>query len=129
MYHYQGLIIDNGGLPYADFIEKKGPIGLLTYGLAAVLFGTSAMAYRIFDLIILSMIAVLLVKITSKEFPKWTSVLVCILWFLNNLVDGPGNTGDVTNIITLFALWSFYLINNSKEKANYLWIGMFCAIA
>ena len=129
LYHYQGLVMKNGGLPYTDFIEKKGPMGLLTYSLAAVLFGNTTMAYRIFDLIILTITAFFLFRLVRLNYSKLTGLIVSVFWLHHVLIDGPGNTGDVTNIITACYVALAYHLLAPKKKGYYLIIGILIALA
>lgn len=129
LYHYQGLVMKEGGLPYTDFIEKKGPMGLLTYSLASLLFGESAMAYRFFDLIILAITGIYLYRFVRLSHVKLTATFVSTVWFSHVIIDGPGNTADVTNIITAcFVILAYHLL--APRKKNYfLIIGVFVALA
>lgn len=129
IYHYQGLVIKNGGLPYTDFIEKKGPMGLLTYSLASLIFGESAMAYRIFDLIILGITGTYLFRLTKLFYSQLTAWFVSVIWFGHILIEGPGNTADVTNIITAsYVILAFHLL--APKKKNYYWVaGLLIALA
>ena len=43
------------------------------------------------------------------------------------LIEGPGNTGDVTNLITLFTLLLTSHLINRKKNVNYLWAGILMA--
>ncbi|MFT5824160.1 MAG: hypothetical protein ACI8ZM_005426 [Crocinitomix sp.] len=130
IYHYQGLVIKNGGLPYTGFIEKKGPMGLLTYSLASLLFGESAMAYRLFDLIILGITGTYLFRLAKLFYSRLTAVLISVIWLSHVIIEGPGNTADVTNIITAcYVILAFHLL--APKKKNYYWvagllIGMAC---
>ena len=129
IYHYQGLVIKNGGLPYTDFIEKKGPMGLLTYALAAIFFGETAIAFRAFDLIILTCIGIFLFRLVRLNYSKLTSWLVSVIWLHHVLIDGPGNTGDVTNIITACYVALAYYMLAPKVKNRYLISGILIALA
>jgi hypothetical protein len=129
LYHYQGLVIKNGGLPYTDFIEKKGPMGLLTYSLASLIFGESAMAYRIFDLLILAVTGLFLYRFVKLYYSGLTAVFASVVWFGHVIIDGPGNTGDVTNIITAcYVVLAYHLIAPPK-KHYYLIAGVIIALA
>jgi len=90
IYHYQGLVLKNGGLPYVDFIEKKGPMGLLTYSLAAIFFGETVIGYRIFDLIVLSITAFFLFRLSRLRYSKSISWMAIVFWLQHVLMDGPG---------------------------------------
>lgn len=128
LYHYQGLVLLKGGLPYADFVEKKGPMGLLFYGLAAILFGPSPIAYRFFDLLIQAISGVFLYMTLKKETPPWLKIIVPVIWFTHTLVEAPGNTADVTNAITLCLTITFYLLTSRKKNIEWvLGILMACA--
>lgn len=129
LYHYQGLVMDQGGLPYNDFIEKKGPMGLLTYGMAAVIFDASAISYRLFDLLLQSITGIFLFLALKKQYPFWISIVAPILWFSHTLIDGPGNTADVTNIITLCAVGTLYLLTKTLETKHYWALGVLMALA
>jgi hypothetical protein len=104
IYHYMGTVLRDGGVPYRDFVDRKGPVGLLFYGLAAVLFGDSDRAYRFFDLLVLSGIGIGLYGFARKSFSSLMAFGGVALWFTHTLLDGPGNTGDVTNLIVLGVL-------------------------
>ncbi|WP_109436880.1 glycosyltransferase family 39 protein [Aquimarina sp. AU119] len=129
IYHYQGLVIKNGGLPYTGFIEKKGPMGLLTYSLAAILFGETVIAYRVFDLIILVITGYFLFRLVRLNYSKLTSWLVSVFWLHHVLIDGPGNTGDVTNIITACYVALAYHLLAPKTKKYCLVAGVLIALA
>ncbi|PSG90606.1 hypothetical protein C7H52_04805 [Aurantibacter aestuarii] len=129
IYHYQGLVLKNGGLPYIDFVEKKGPMGLLTYSLASLFFGETIMAYRFFDLIILSLTAFSLFRLSRLNHSKIISFLIGVVWLRHVIIDGPGNTGDVTNIITLCYVFLSYHLLKTKKTGYFLIAGITIAIA
>ena len=129
LYHYQGLVMKNGGLPYTDFIEKKGPMGLLTYSLASIFFGETAMAYRLFDLIILSITGFFLFRLTRLYYSKLISWIVSVFWLHHILIDGPGNTSDVTNIITACYVALAYHMLAPRRRYYYLIIGVLISLA
>lgn len=129
IYHYQGLVLKNGGLPYSDFIEKKGPMGLLTYGMAAVFFGETIMAYRLFDILILCLTAIFLYRLARLQLSKIDSGLVCAFWYIQILVDGPGNTADVTNIITICFVVIAYYLSLYRTKVSFIALGSIIALA
>lgn len=110
VYHYMGTVLKDGGAPYRDFVDRKGPFGLLIYVLAAVSFGESDLAYRFFDGLILSCIGVCLYKFIRKTFSPLAAFAGATLWFMHTLLDGPGNTGDVTNLIVLGTLAAAILL-------------------
>ncbi len=112
VYHYMGTVLKDGGAPYRDFVDRKGPFGLLIYGLAAVLFGESDWAYRFFDWLILAGIGLCLYKFIRKTFSPLAAFGGATLWFMHTLLDGPGNTGDVTNLIVLGVLATAILLEN-----------------
>lgn len=110
VYHYMGTVLKDGGAPYRDFVDRKGPLGLLIYGLAAVLFGESDLAYRFFDWLILAGIGICLYRFIRKTFSPLAAFGGVTLWFMHVLLDGPGNTGDVTNLMVLGALAAAILL-------------------
>ncbi|MCI0696872.1 hypothetical protein L0337_33315 [candidate division KSB1 bacterium] len=112
VYHYMGTVLKDGGAPYRDFVDRKGPFGLLIYGLAAVSFGESDLAFRFFDWLILSGIGICLYKFIRKTFSPLAAFGGAALWFMHALLDGPGNTGDVTNLIVLGVLAAAILLEN-----------------
>lgn len=129
LYHYQGLVFLDGGIPYVDFVEKKGPMGLLGYGLAAVLFGPSPMAYRAFDLLIQGGVFVLLYLILKRKSGTWISLSIPSIWFIHSLLDGPGNTADVTNLMTLSLVASFYLLTGKLNSYTFFIVGILMGMA
>ncbi|MEL7148347.1 MAG: glycosyltransferase family 39 protein [Bacteroidota bacterium] len=128
LYHYQGLVMKTGGIPYTDFIEKKGPMGLLFYSLGALLFGPSPFAYRLFDLLVQATSAFFLYRILKKKATGFVSLIVPFIWFSHTIVEGPENTADVTNIITLCLVTSYYLLVEWQPKNDWL-VGMLMAAA
>jgi hypothetical protein len=112
VYHYMGTVLKDGGVPYRDFVDRKGPFGLLIYGLTAVLFGESDLAYRFFDGLILAGIGICLYQVIRKTFSPLPAFGGAALWFMHTLLDGPGNTGDVTNLIVLGVLAAAMLLEN-----------------
>lgn len=48
VFAYGGRVILDGGLPYRDFIDQKGPATHYTFALAIALFGETAVAIRFF---------------------------------------------------------------------------------
>ncbi len=112
VYHYMGTVLKDGGAPYRDFVDRKGPFGLLIYGLAAVSFGESDLAYRFFDWLILFCIGICLYKFIRKAFAPLAAFGGATLWFMHTLLDGPGNTGDVTNLIVLGVLAATILLES-----------------
>ncbi len=129
IYHYQGLVLKNGGLPYSDFIEKKGPMGLLTYALASIIFGETVIGYRIFDILILTITAFFLFRLSKLKYSKSISFLVVVFWLQHILIDGPGNTADVTNIITACYVAIAYYLLATNVKNRCLIIGFAIALA
>ena len=61
-----GDVILDGGVPYKDFWEIKGPLADYTYALARYLFGRHASAIRIFDLLVVAISCLLLRKIVLQ---------------------------------------------------------------
>ncbi len=126
VYHYMGTVLKDGGAPYRDFVDRKGPFGLLIYGLAAVLFGESDLAYRFFDGLILSGIGICLYRLIRKIFSPLAAFGGTTLWFMHTLLDGPGNTGDVTNLVVLVVLAAVILLE-SPSVARFFAIGFVTA--
>ncbi|WP_394747374.1 glycosyltransferase family 39 protein [Spongiimicrobium salis] len=129
LYHYQGLVMKNGGLPYTGFIEKKGPMGLLTYALASLIFGETSMAYRFFDLLILGIIGFFLFRLSQLKYSKSIGYMAIVFWLQHVLIDGPGNTADVTNIITACYVAVAYYMIAPTVKNRYFRIGILVALA
>jgi hypothetical protein len=127
VYHYMGAVLKDGGAPYRDFVDRKGPMGLLVYSLAAVLFGESDLAYRFFDWLILTGIGICLYKFIRKTFSPLAAFGGATLWFMHTLLDGPGNTGDVTNLIVLGVLAAAILLEK-PSAARLFAVGFVAAV-
>jgi hypothetical protein len=127
VFHYMGAVMKDGGAPYRDFVDRKGPAGRLVYGLAAVLFGQSDFAYRVFDSLILAAMGVCLYKIARRVFLPLMAFGGVALWFSHSLLDGPGNTGDVTNVIVLGALVIAVLIE-TQSRFRLIAVGAIAAV-
>ncbi|NIW19159.1 hypothetical protein GWN28_12435 [candidate division KSB1 bacterium] len=129
IYHYVGSLLKDGRVPYRDFVDRKGPVGLLTYGLAGVLFGSSDMAYRVFDLLVLSSIGFCLFALLRRMFADVVAFFGAVLWFGHVLLDGPGNTGDVTNLIVLGVMITALLVEKKSDSRVFVLGTIAAAIA
>ena len=128
LYHYVGTVLRGGGVPYKDFIDIKGPLGLWFYALPGVLLGPSEIAYRLFDLAVMLAIGFGIFKLVRLSCSALAALLAALIWFIHFLMDGPGNTGDVTNLITL-AVVIVLLLLQGHGKNRFTAIGATVAAA
>ena len=116
IYHYMGSVLRNGGVPYENFLDIKGPLGLWFYGLPGVLLGSSDKVYRLFDLCVMAAIGIGLYRLLRLSCSSFLALAGAFLWFIHVLLDGPGNTGDVTNLIALGVVTILFLLQRPGTK-------------
>jgi hypothetical protein len=84
IFAWVGDVINQGGLPYRDAWDIKGPLSYYIFAGAQLLFGHHMWAIRLFDLLMVltasGVLAILISKLTNSIVARWASILF-ILWF------------------------------------------------
>lgn len=79
MFSFVGSVIVDGGIPYKDAWEIKGPVVHFIYAISEIIFGNNYFSIRIFDFVLVILSSFFLYKILSKKLAKRYAVfLVCI---------------------------------------------------
>ena len=79
-----GNVIVNGGMPYRDGWDMKGPLVFYVFALAEWIFGRHSWGIRLIDVFVLLTSSVLLARVvahhTTPTVGRW-SAIVFILWY------------------------------------------------
>lgn len=84
LFAWVGDVITQGGLPYRDAWDIKGPLTHYAFALAQTIFGRNMWGIRILDILLLAMCCTALFRLvrvlTTEAVARWTVVLYA-LWY------------------------------------------------
>lgn len=112
---YTGQVILDGGVPYRDVFDQKGPATHYTFALALAIFGQSTFAVRIFFLIV-TMLATRLVASLAERLAGSAARLPCVGCFALAMLQGdsraPWHTAQVEDLLLVGQLAALWLIGS-----------------
>ena len=80
VYLWAGSVIAEGGLPYRDAWDVKGPLVFYAYGIAAALFGERFWTVRLLDLLVAVLAAAVLWRLLRRLATPASAVAVALLY-------------------------------------------------
>lgn len=128
-FHYFGLVVKQGGLPYQDFVDRRGPVGLYVYAIPQLVFGKSEVYYRIWDWLIMLLIGYVIFKLCLAKKYVLISLITASIWLVASIAEGPGNTGDVTNLLVLFISLSAFILIKKPDKVGLFITGILIGLS
>lgn len=130
MFSFVGSVIVDGGVPYKDAWEVKGPIVHFIYAISEAIFGNKYVSIRIFDLFIVIISSFFLYKILSNNNQNdYALFLVCcygISFFPDNWASAQPD-GWVAMILPII----YYLMKSNSadySKSKSISIGILLCI-
>ncbi|HUY34762.1 MAG TPA: hypothetical protein VMV69_18600 [Pirellulales bacterium] len=101
---YAGQVILDGGLPYRDVFDQKGPATHYTYAAVLALFGQTPFGVRMFFLIV-ALLGARLAAALAERLAGRGARLPCVLCFSLAMLQGdegtPWHTAQVEDLILL----------------------------
>ena len=133
IYAWMGDVINQGGLPYRDAWDLKGPLSPYIFAGTQLLFGHSMWAIRLFDLLMLlvasGMLAILVSNLTNKTVALWATFLF-VLWFASGNFWNTAQPDGWVSMIVLIGMTPLLIARDSIRWYLALFAGMCigCAI-
>ena len=104
--HYVVFLIGRGLVPYRDIVDINLPGTYLFEGLGMRLLGSGALAWRIYDLLLLTAAGAAMVLLAGRR--RWPAGLLAAGMFaLLHLQDGIAQTGQRDLLIAVLLLWAY----------------------
>ena len=132
IFAWVGNTIVDGGLPYRDAWDIKGPLTYYVYGAAQLFFGKNTLAIRLADLIFLSFAAFYIAKLASKlSGPKtglWAAVIF-VLWYASQGFWHTAQPDGWASMLALFAIGSLLISQDAPPPSRYLLSGFAIGLA
>ncbi|HEX7446138.1 MAG TPA: hypothetical protein VF306_01260 [Pirellulales bacterium] len=114
---YAGQVILDGGLPYRDVFDQKGPATHFTFALALALFGQTAWGVRCF-FFLAALLTTRLAASVGQRLAGLTARLPCALAMALALVQGDEGTawhsGQVEDLLLTLQLAAVCLFGNER---------------
>lgn len=118
--HYINFLINHGMAPYREIYDMNLPGAYLIDGLQLHLFGPGDLAWRFYDFFLLGCITVAMIVITLPY--DWLAGLIAgVLFTLFHAAEGPGNSGQRDEIMTMFLLLGCaFLFEAVRKRRSWL---------
>ncbi|HEV3025317.1 MAG TPA: hypothetical protein VGX76_22760, partial [Pirellulales bacterium] len=115
---YAGQVILDGGLPYRDVFDQKGPATHYTFAAVLALFGQTQFGVRTFFFIV-ALLATRLAATLGERLAGAAARLPCVLCFSLAMFQGdeatPWHTAQVEDLILLGQLLVLWLIGSESS--------------
>ncbi|HEX5446838.1 MAG TPA: glycosyltransferase family 39 protein [Pirellulales bacterium] len=118
---YAGQVILDGGLPYRDVFDQKGPATHYTFALALALFGQTAWGVRCF-FFFAALLTTRLAAVLGQRLAGHQARLPCVLAMALALVQGDEGTawhsGQVEDLLLVLQLAAVYLYGGDAAQRS-----------
>jgi hypothetical protein len=94
IFSWIGRVIRNGGLPFRDGWDVKGPVTHYVYALAGVLSGSESWGIRLTDLVLAFLGTLATLSLASRFVDRWTALIAALCIFLNYVSFGFWHTAQ-----------------------------------
>ena len=132
IFAWVGNTVVDGGLPYRDAWDIKGPLTYYVYGTAQLFFGKNAFAIRLTDLIFLSLAAFYIARLAAKlSGPKtgpWAAVIF-VLWYASQGFWHTAQPDGWASMLALFAIGPLLTNRDDPRSYRYLLSGFAIGLA
>jgi hypothetical protein len=122
LFAWVGDVITQGGLPYRDAWDIKGPLTHYMFAVAQTVFGRTMWGIRIVDIVLLAACCLALFRVvqplTTRAFAQWTVVLYG-LWFAAGAYWQTAQPDGWVGM--LLAIGLFPLASNDAPSPWYRW--------
>jgi hypothetical protein len=135
VFAYGGQVILDGGLPYRDFIDQKGPATHYTFALAIGLFGATALAVRLFFFLVMlvgSWLAAAVADRLGGVEARLPAALAYVLVSLHAPRDAAWMSAQVEDILLPLLLGVILLLGSPKaagSRARHFVAGLLLGLA
>jgi hypothetical protein len=114
---YMGWMLTRGRLPYMLTWDSNFPGVFLIHALQIMLLGTSALAFRVFDILMLLVIVTFIYKIAAFLAGRWAGFAAALSYTLMYLTLGYWHTGQreaCALLFTLVGIWGLFHYGSSS---------------
>jgi hypothetical protein len=116
IFAWVGDVILQGGMPYRDAWEVKGPVVHYTYTLAQLLFGRTMWGIRLLDLALLALALLFLWRIAARLYDETAAKLATALFTLWYANSGYWSTAQPDGWVAMLLIIAvFHLLNNFES--------------
>lgn len=123
LFSYAGQVIVDGGAPYRDVYEQKGPATHYTFALLVALFGTTTVGIRLFFFVVALIGSQLAAAIGQKLIGDVARLPCAACYALVSLQAhplGPWMFGQVEDVILPLMLGAVLLLHTPQRAARWL---------
>jgi hypothetical protein len=117
IFAWVGMVLADGGLPYVDGWEQKGPVAHYLYSIPAAVSANIEYGVRVMDLMLLVVAIVIAFSLTFVPGGRLAGVLVAGLLFLTYAAQGYWHTAQPDGWAAWIGLAILLLLVRSESRA------------
>ena len=91
LHAWQGSVLVDGGLPYRDAFDGRGPLVMYGYALAQLAFGANTWGVRVLDLALLALGTASVARAARETTSAWMAAAVAFLFVFWYAAQPPGS--------------------------------------
>lgn len=119
IFAWAGEVIINGGMPYQDAWEVKGPLIHYIYAFTQLLFGRTMWGIRVFDLLLLAVSLLFLWRLATRLYGNLAARLTVSLFILWYASTGFWSTAQPDGWVAMLMIIAVaYLIDDKLSTRN-----------